>query len=182
MAALWNEVMRVRQFAPVRTAQRFADWLKRAPGLSISDYLVAHDGTGRLLGFIGCWDQSTFKRLVVVDYTWRLAAARSALNAIAPLTRSRMLPPPDEPLPLVSLVDACATDAHVLRSLLLAARARCHGRFAFMSLPLDVRDPLLAATRGLFAQPTFVDAYVGTTEGAIPICGAGPIHFESALV
>jgi hypothetical protein len=55
---------------------------------------------------------------------------------------------------------------------------------AFFTVGLDVRDPLCAALRGLWAQPTDVHAYVTTARGAYngPALDGRPLHHEIALV
>jgi hypothetical protein len=185
MAQLWGEVAPRRQLADVFDAPSLTEWIERAPGLSINDYLLAHDRRGRLLGFMGVWDQSGFKTLRVVGYSPRLSVVRRAINAIAPLAGAPGLPEPGGALPMLSVVHACATKAMVLRALLLEAYRRHRGgRHALLSIGLDARDPLLRATWGLLAQPTTVHAYVTTPRGAAdPAMFDGrPLHFETALV
>jgi hypothetical protein len=73
----------------------------------------------------------------------------------------------------------------VLRALLLEAYRRHRGgQHAFLTIGLDTRDPLIEATRGLLAQPTFAHAYVTSPRGlADPReFGALPLHYETALV
>jgi hypothetical protein len=72
-----------------------------------------------------------------------------------------------------------------LRALVVSAYNELRGSGgSFLNLGLDVRDPLTAATRGLFAQPTDVNAYVLTTRnGVLPqALDARPMHYEIALV
>jgi hypothetical protein len=134
---------------------------------------------------MGVWDQSGFKTLRVVGYSPRLALVRRAINAVAPLVGTPRLPEPGGALPMLSTVHTCATQVSVLRALILEAYRRHRaGRHALLSIVLDVRDPLLAATRGLLAQPTTVHAYVTTPRGnADPSMFDGrPLHYETALV
>ena len=185
MAALWAEVAPRRQLAEALDAEMLRTWIERAPGLSVSDYLLAHDRRGRLLGFIGVWDQSRLKTLRVVGYSTRLAIVRRAINIVAPLAGAPKLPEPGSPLPVLATVHACVTRAGVLRALLLEAYRRYRGgRHALLSVGLDVRDPLLRATWGLLAQTTTVHAYITGARGhADPAMFDGrPLHYETALV
>lgn len=185
MAQLWGTVAPGRQLADVMDADSLASWIAQAPGLSTGDYLLAHDPRGRLLGFVGIWDQSRLKTLRIVSYSPHLALVRRAVNVVAPLVGAPRLPPPGGALPALATVHACAAEPVVLRALLLEAYHRHRGgRHALLTIGLDVRDPLLAATRGLLAQPTTVHAYVTTPRGsASPAMFDGkPLHYETALV
>jgi hypothetical protein len=184
MAERWRDVGARRQLAPLADAAELAAWIARAPGLHVSDYLLAHDARGRLIGFVGVWDQSALKQMRVVGYSPRLALARHAINLAAPLAGAPRLPAPGGVLPALAAVHLCAREPAVLRALLLAAYGRHRGgRHALLTLGLDVRDPLLGATRGLLAQSTLVHAYVadGSTITAAALA-ARPLHHETALV
>ena len=185
MAQLWSVVAPGRQLADVMDADSLAAWIARAPGLTFRDYLLARDARGRLLGFVGVWDQSSFKTLRVVGYSPRLAVVRRVVNVIAPLAGAPPLPAPGGALPALAVVHPCATEPRVLRALLLEAYRRHRaGGHALLTIGLDVRDPLLSATRGLLAQPTIVHAYVTTPRGSASpaIFDGKPLHYETALV
>ena len=187
MAALWSRLAPARQFAPVLDAREMRSWLQRASGLALHDYLVVRRRTGRIAGFVGVWDQRSFKQLRVLGYSPRLAAARVVVNAVARLAGTEQLPGAGAPLASLATVHLCtpADDPSVLRALLLHAGSmhRRSGRL-FFTLALDQRDPRRAALAGLFAQPTLVGAYVTTPSGryAGPVLDSRPLHFESALV
>lgn len=186
MGALWQRLAPARQLAPVLGARSLHNWLWRAPGLALHDYLVARRRDGRIAGFLAVWDQGCFKQLRVTAYSPRLAAARAVLNAVAPLTRTPCLPAPGGVLPALAAVHLCVPpgDAALLRALLLHAYAARRGAHAFLTLALDRLDPLSAALRGLHAQPTAVGAYLTTPGGRWtgPVPDGRPLHFESALV
>ena len=185
MAALWARQAPTRQFAPVLDADALAAWIAGAPGLDVGDYVVATDEAGRIVGFVGVWDQSSFKQMRVVGYSPRLALVRRAFNAAAPLVGAPALPEPGGALPALATVHLCAGEPRVLRALLLESYRRYRGGpFAFLTVGLDVRDPLLPATRGLLAQPTMVHAYVSSGRGTADPAPlrALPLHHESALV
>ncbi|GHJ47106.1 hypothetical protein Cs7R123_44480 [Catellatospora sp. TT07R-123] len=170
MVDLWHRTAAARQFAPVCDAFPLT-----RPDL---DYLVARRPGGGLAGFVGLWDQHAIKQMRVTGYSPRLAAARVAFNVAAPLLRAPRLPRPGGELSYRTVVNPCAPDPHTLRALLVAACNRLHGRHSFLTVGLDVRDPLAQALTGLRAQPTDVDLLcLGG-----PADLAAPMHFEIATV
>jgi hypothetical protein len=187
MGALWSRVAPARQLAPVLGAARLRAWIDDAPGLAVDDYLVARRADGRIAGFLALWDQYFIKQLRVLAYSPRLALVRTALNAMAPLAGTPRLPAVGNTLPSLAVLHCCVPgdEPEVLRALLLHGYAARRGRgYLFLTLALDRRDPLRAALRGLFAQPTAVGAYATTPAGvyAGPPLDGRPLHFESSLV
>jgi len=126
------------------------------------------------------------KQLRVTGYSVRLGAARTAINLLAPFIGAERLPGPGEVLRSGAVVDLCVppTAPEVLRALLLAAnRAAMGSGLSFLTLGLDVRDPLAAALRGMHAQPTDFSVCASAANGDYggPPLGEGVIHFEPAL-
>lgn len=185
MVTLWRRVAPGRQFAPELTAARFASWLAAAPGLDLSDYRLARDPAGRLVGFLAWWDQARFKQLRVLRYSPRLRIARAVVNRVASVTGGVPLPDVGAVLRYRTAVHVCVDKVGVLRALLRASlRELRQAHYAFATIGLDVRDPLCAALRGFFAQPTDVNAHVCTAGGAYagPSLADRPLHYEIALV
>ncbi|GAA1371150.1 GNAT family N-acetyltransferase [Catellatospora chokoriensis] len=170
MVELWHHLAASRQYAPV--CESFP--LDR-PDL---DYLVARRPGGELAGFVGLWNQHDIKQMRVTGYSTRLAAVRVAFNLAAPLLRAPRLPRAGEELSYRTVVNPCAPDPQTLRTLLRHACNRLHGQHSFLTIGLDVRDPLAAALTGLRAQPTDVDLL---TLGG-PAERDTPVHFEIATV
>ena len=185
MMTLWQRVAPGRQFAPELTAERFASWLAIAPGLELSDYRVARDRTGRLVGFLAWWDQAPFKQLRVLRYSPRLRIARAVVNRVASVTSGVPLPDVGAVLRYRTAVHVCVEKPSVLRALLRAShRELRQARYAFATIGLDASDPLCAALDGFFAQPTDVNAHVCTAGGDYrgPSLADRPLHYEIALV
>jgi GNAT superfamily N-acetyltransferase len=187
MADLWQRVAPRCQFAPVYDAESLARWIEAAPGLDYSCYWLARRRDGRLAGFFGLWDQASFKQLRVTGYSLRLAAVRTAFNTVAPLMGATPLPPPGAPLRYLTAVHICvpAGEPATLRALLIHAYNGFRVRgYSFVTLGLDVRDPLGAALPGLLAQPTDVHAYITLPAGRYtgPALDTRPLHYEIALV
>jgi hypothetical protein len=187
MGELWNRVAKGRQLAPVMTGSSLGAWVRKAPGLDISSYRIARSASGELLGFFGVWNQQAFKQLTVLGYSRRMATARKAFNVVAPIVGAEQLPAPGSPLSCATLVHVCVppTRPEVLHALLVDTHNELrHSGVSFMNMGLDVNDPLRDALRGLFAQPTDVNAYVLATRGGLPpeILDGRPLHYEIALV
>jgi len=89
MAAVWSRLAPARQLAGALDAETMTRWIAAAPGLAITDYLIATDPSGRMSGFLGVWDQSSFKQLRVVRYSRRMGVARHAINAAAAMVQLR---------------------------------------------------------------------------------------------
>ena len=170
MVRLWRGLSTSRQFAPV--CESFP---LRWPGL---DYLLARRPGGELAGFVGLWDQHHIKQMRVTGYSPRLAVARIAFNLSAPLVGAPRLPQPGGELSYRSVVHPCAADPATLRTLLRHACNGLHSRHSFVTIGLDVNDPLGRALTGLRAQPTDVDLLVLGD----PADQAAPVHFEIATV
>ena len=187
MVELWARIAPYRQFAPTLTAESFAAWLEAAPGLAITDYRVARDRRGRIVGFLGWWDQDSFKQTQVTRYSPRLRMARAIVNGFGRLTGNATLPKVGGTLRYRTAFHVCvpAEQPAVLGALLRRSHAELRAaRYAFANIGLDVRDPLCSALDGLFAQPTDVNAYVCTPGGDYvgPSLADRPLHYEIALV
>jgi ribosomal protein S18 acetylase RimI-like enzyme len=170
MVELWHRVAASRQFAPVCDS-----FPPARPGL---EYLLARRPGGQLAGFVGLWDQHGIKQMRVTGYSPRMAAVRVAFNAAAPLLRAPRLPRTGGELSYRTVANPCAPDAATLSFLLRHACNRLHGLHSFLTVGLDVRDPLSQALTGLRAQPTDVDLLV---LGG-PVDRGTPVHFEIATV
>jgi N-acetylglutamate synthase-like GNAT family acetyltransferase len=186
MAGLWHEVARLRRLAPAHDADSLARWIREAPGLDIEDFRLARATNGKLLGFIGLWDQRRFKQLTVVSYSRRMAVARRVFNAVARLTGAERLPAAGAPLNVVTATHVCVPRdrADVLRALIVSAHNELRGsKRSLLNIGLDVNDPLGVAMKGLFAQPTDIHAYLADARGnAWTRALGGTLHYEIALV
>ena len=187
MMACWRRYAPQRQMAPVFDAESFRAWVTNAPGLGIESYWLARDASGRLVAFIGWWDQRAFKQLRVTRYSRGTALFRAAFNAAAPLTGAALLPPAGGALQQRSAVHLCVPDDTVaaLRALVLHGYGALRGRgYSCLTLGLDVRDPLSHAVRGLLAQATTIRALVSAPSGRYigPALDDRPLHPEPALV
>ena len=112
---------------------------------------------------------------------------RRLFNAGAPFVGATRLPRPGNPLRYLTVVNVCvpASSPGVLRSLLLHGYNEFRGAgYSFITIGLDIDDPLARAVSGLLAQPTDSWACIATANGPYlgPDLGARPVHHEIALV
>ena len=146
---------------------------------------MARRPDGSLAGFLGLWDQSSFKRLRVTGYSRRLGAVRAVFNTLGPLAGATKLPAPGGALRNLTAVHVCVPpdDPAVFRTLVLDAYNAGRGRdYSFLNVGLDVTDPLTAGLKGLLAQPTDVWVCVVTLGGDPPALDGRPVYHELALV
>ncbi|WP_405163148.1 GNAT family N-acetyltransferase [Nocardia sp. NBC_01499] len=186
LVRLWEQVAPARAGTPVFDEQTMRAWIDQCPGLDISDYLIARRD-GKVVGFLGLWDQHVLKQMRVMRYPRSIAALRPVFNAFAPVTRVPRLPGPGGEFRYRTVVNLCVPPAEtvVLRALLAHAnnwlrREGC----SFVALGLDRADPLSGALRGLLAQPTDVNVMVDhlAKRETAPDLGGAPVHFEIATV
>ena len=187
MAELWSRVAPGHQLAHVLDAAGLSAWIDAAPSLDFSRYLLARRPDGCLAGFLAVWDQSEFKRLRVTGYSRKLAAVRTAFNAVAPALGSTRLPPPGGALRNLTVVHVCVPpeEPEVLRALVLDAYNAARGQgFSFLNVGLDGADPLGVAMNGLLAQPLDIWICVASpAENPVTTAFDGrPFHHEIALV
>lgn len=188
MCELWSKVAPTRQFAPVFCVRSLANWIRSAPGLDISSYLIARSARGELLGFMALWDQTSFKQMYVETYSGRMSIVVAMANAVAPIAGGARLADPGEKMKYQTALHVCVPGdkAEILGALLRSAHNDLrHSGTAFFTIGLDVVDPLSSATHGLFAQPTAVNAYLGTRGNASLDMAAFrrlPLHYEISLV
>lgn len=185
MAALAGRVFPERQFGPAFDLPSLTHWIAAAPGLGISDHLLARE-KGALVGWLGLWDESVFRRARVAAYSRTVTLQKVIHDAFTPLTRAL-------PLPKVGDVVGCVTIQHVcvprdrpdvLRSLLADAGRRVHDwGCPWLRIALDPHDRLTDALGRMRTRVSSFGAYVTTPEGAdtVPPLHGRPLHFEAAL-
>jgi hypothetical protein len=141
-----------RQFAPVHTVQMFRD---RWRNFRIEDFHVAVRGT-RVVGVVGCWDQSAFKQTRVAGYGSRLQWMVPLANILRPATRVPRYPKAGEEVPYfyLSFIAIDDNNLQVFRALLRSAYNVAVGTgYLYAILALHERDPLLPALRDYSLTP-----------------------------
>ena len=157
IAACLRRNLRRYQFAPCWTADDLLS-ADRTRGLSHEHFFVAIRQR-RVIGCLGCWDQRSFKQVVVRGYSKTLTRWRPLVNVAARWLGTPRLPAVGEPLALGYLSHAAvdADDDQVLAALMTAACQ--HGRAAGLdnvAIAFAARNPQLEAIARRFRHRAFV--------------------------
>lgn len=141
-----------RQFAPVHTEAMFrSQWRD----FRVEDFHVAMRG-GKVVGVVGCWDQSSFKQTRVAGYGPRLRRIIPIANMLRPFTGAPRYPKPGEEVAYfyLSFIAIDDDDLPVFRALLRSAYNAAVGRqYLYAMVALHERDPLLPALRDYSLTP-----------------------------
>ena len=136
-----------RQFAPVHTTEMFRNnrWLD----FRIEDFHVAVRG-GKVVGVVGCWDQSSFKQTRIAAYSGRLRWMVPLANTLLPFTNAPRYPKAGGEVAYfyISFIAVDGDDLQVFRALLRNAyNSAVGGKYMYAILALHERNPLLPALR-----------------------------------
>jgi hypothetical protein len=152
-----------RQFAPVHTV---ADFKTRWQNFNIADFYVAVRGS-RVVGVLGCWDQSSFKQTRVAGYSSRLRWMVPLANTLRPLTGAPRFPERGEELAYFYLcfIAIDEDDIDIFRTLLRRAYNDAVGsQYLYAILALHERDPFLTALRDYSLTPFLARLFCVTFE------------------
>jgi len=152
-----------RQFAPIHTVEMFRN---RWRSFRIEDFHVAVRG-GRVVGVVGCWDQSSFKQTRVAGYGPRLRWKVPLANLVRPLTKAPRYPKAGEEVPYfyLSFIALDDDNLQIFRALLRSAyNAAVGAGYLYAILALHERDPLLPALRDYSLTPFFARLFCATFE------------------
>jgi hypothetical protein len=132
-----------RQFAPVHTVAMFkTQWRD----FSISNFYAAVRGS-RVIGVLGCWDQSAFKQTRLAGYGPRLRYLAPLANILRPITGAPLFPKPGQEVSYfyISFIAADEDDVQIFRALLRGAHNNAVGsRYLYAILALHERDSFFA--------------------------------------
>lgn len=186
MMDLWARVAPQRDGAPLLDATSFTRFVSEAPGLKLSDYLLAFRDD-ELLGSVGIWDQGSFKETLILDFDRPTDLARRAHDGLALVLRGPRLPKRGEALKALQTVHLCVPGERpeLLVALLREARRRCvRDGVPALEIGLDPRDPLTRALRSFPRIGVDVRCYLSPTPDTqvVPPPSVNPLYFETALV
>jgi hypothetical protein len=141
-----------RQFAPLHTSAMFR---QRWQGFRVEDFHVAVRGS-KVVGVVGCWDQSSYKQTRVAGYGRRLQCMIPVANALRPFTKTPRYPKVGEEIAYfyISFIAVDGDDLRVFRALLRSAYNSAIGtQYIYAMLALHERDPLLPALHDYSVTP-----------------------------
>ena len=140
------------QFAPVHTTAMFkSQWRD----FRVTDFYVAVRGS-RVIGALGCWDQSSFKQTRVAGYGPRLRYLVPLANILRPVTGAPLFPKRGQKVLYfyISFIAVDEDDVQIFRALLRGAYNSAVGsRYLYAILALHERDSLLPALRDYSLTP-----------------------------
>ena len=162
LVAFLSARARCRILGEVLTHERFVQRLALWPGLSLSDFLIATDSNGKIVGSLAPWDTSIFKRTRVIGYRGGMLWQKRLFNVGAALLRFPPLPQPGDCFRFVFLthLEVANDDPAIFRDLLCAAydRLRPH-KLHFMSAFIPRGSPLATAFSGFMTTKTRMTLY-----------------------
>ncbi len=150
-----NRHYRARQFAPRITSEELLS-PGRSRGLALDDFLLLRCH-GEILGCMACWDQRSFKQVVVRRYSPGLTIARPLVNGWLRLSGQPCLPAPGQALRMGYLSHvATDEDPSILARLVQSARAMAAARgLDYLALGLCTTDPALLLLCQRFKPRTY---------------------------
>lgn len=184
MAAFSSAIAAGRQFAPDFERDRLARWIEGAPGLALSDHLIARS-RGRIVGWMGWWDERPVRVVRIAGFSVSARIRRAVQGVTARLAGAS--PPAAVGLAVRSVraVNACVPSSRpdVLRALIAEGARRHAHECNWLTVALDERDGAGAALRGLGRRVAEFDAHVTCPAGKYDsLLTDRPLHLEPALL
>jgi hypothetical protein len=141
-----------RQFAPIHTVAMFkSQWRD----FRVTDFYVAVRGS-RVIGVLGCWDQSSLKQTRVAGYGPGLRCLVPLANMLRPITGATLFPKRGQEVSYfyISFIAVDEDNVQIFRALLRGAYNHAVGsRYQYAILALHQRDSLLPALREYSLTP-----------------------------
>jgi hypothetical protein len=147
---------RKRSLSPVVTHESIQKQIIERPDFTIQNYLLA-EANGEVLGVLGTWDMTAFKKNWVLDYDRGLAVWRSMYNIQAPLWGSAKLPGKGELIRDITISEYATHEDNpdILEALL--RYAYCHFKaqdYHFIILGTGSGDPMEKALHPFWLKKT----------------------------
>jgi hypothetical protein len=165
LCAFWQTQAARRQFYPLLTPDDVTG--PHCRGLDLADVAVAVR-RGQIVGTLALWDQSGYKQTVVRDYRADLRRIKPLYNLGMGILGGQPLTQIGQPIHAAYAAFAAVADDDpaLFRSLLTWVYNRAVERgFAFLTLGLTARDPLLPAARVWLHIPYTSALYTVTWPG-----------------
>jgi GNAT superfamily N-acetyltransferase len=155
IVSLLNSEHRNRLFGNCYDEATFENHLLKCPGLTISNYYIASDRTGKPCGVCAAWDCSSFKQTRILRYGKRFRPAKLLYKSLSVLFQLSPLPIPGECFKDFIITDYATRDRDpgIMNALLrfIYNEFRRQG-FQIMIWGSSSDDPLLKASEGFFYQ------------------------------
>jgi len=179
LIALWQRVHGERNLAWV-----LEPGFAAARGLALSAFRVL-ERAGEIVAFGAPWDTSALKQVRLLGLSPALRVVRRIANPLARRLGAAPVAENGELLAFRYLAFACAAQPGDLRTLIRSCLADgSGGRYLYLDLALDLRDPLTRAVGGWVKSSLDFELYLVRWQGSslAPARAARATHFEMALV
>ena len=137
------------QIAPLCREDYFKDLLDD----ELNDFLVARDSRNVIVATLGLWDQSSFRRTIVVDYAIPELWLRNVLNCSRYFTRIKFIPPRGGHFSYLYSIFAAAEVGYE-RALAALIRSACNRyanrKYNFLIFTYPETSPYVECCRGLW--------------------------------
>ncbi len=179
IVTLLNDEHRERLFGKIYSTGSFQNHLEGCPGLSINDYYIALDKTGKMCGVCAAWDCSSFKQTRVLEYGKHFRSARSFYKGLSVIFNMPPLPKPGECFRDLIITDYAARerDPAIMNALLRAVYTDAKAnRYQNIMWSSSADDPMLKASAGFFCQRIVSNIVLISTDKALIEPGAVRNH------
>ena len=170
IVALLNNEHKERLFGNHYDETTFQNYLKKRPGLTISDFYLALDRNRRPCGVCAAWDCSSFRQTRVLRYGKKFRTAKFLYKGLSVLFQTPSLPLPGECFKEIIITDYATKNRNpgimnaLLRSVYIDSRKR---NFQNIMWGSSSDDPLLKASEGFFYQRIISNIVLISTKPAI---------------
>lgn len=161
---------RNRLFGKIYSEDSFSEYLEKSYGLSLDEFYLAFNRSGKLCGVCAAWDCSPFKQTRVLEYGKKFRLAKIAYKGLSMLFNIPQLPPAGSSFKDLIISDYAVENRNpeimnaLLRAIYYDAREKSYQNIMWGS---SADDPLLMATQGFFFQRIVSDIILISTKKEI---------------
>jgi ribosomal protein S18 acetylase RimI-like enzyme len=171
-----------RQFFP---CLRFED-MESHPGwrgLSLDNFLIAIRND-KIVGFVGCWNQSEYKRIQISRLSTQIKALRPFWNIISKITNRIPLPAEGAYLNMNYLTLPVCLDWNpdILRALLSTLLKPDSNKSELFLLGLDATDPLIQCVQGLNKRIDYGRHYLAGFDSSNAMPSSDHFYFDPGRI
>lgn len=142
MFLLWQQVNENKNLSRFFDLESFKSWVNNTEGLGINNYLIA-EKNGELVGFMGLWNQSKTRRIIIYSQNKRIKIISKLWNLSSKIIKIPQFPSKDQELNFYNITNLCLKDNDSFNHLIYNAFIHLKkNNSMFLTLALDKRDKL----------------------------------------
>lgn len=145
MFDLWGNINSKKSLTKFYSREEFKNWINNTEGLTINNYLLLKDERNNLKGFMGIWNQSRIRKIIVTEIPFYTRIFSRIWNFFAVLLKLSPFPGLNQELNFHNIINLCVAqeDAEALPLLIESAfNIIRKDKSLFLGLALDKKDPL----------------------------------------